>query len=34
MNLNVEMTQEIWIDGRQVDTVVLDKKWLEDNANG
>lgn len=34
MNLNVEMTQEIWIDGKQVDTVVLDKKWLEDNANG
>lgn len=28
------MTQEIWIDGKQVDTVVLDKKWLEDNANG
>lgn len=34
MNLNVAMTQEIWIDGKQVDTVVLDKKWLEDNANG
>ena len=34
MNLNVEMTQEVWIDGKQVDSVVVDKQRLKDNANG
>ena len=34
MNLNVAMKQEIWVDGKQVDEVVLDKKWLEDNTSG
>ena len=34
MNLNVAMTQEVWIDGKQVDSVVVDKQRLKDNANG
>lgn len=29
MNLNVQMLQEIWIDGKQVDSVVVDKSWLK-----
>lgn len=34
MNLNVEMTQEIWVDGKQVDSVVVDKSWLKYTMNG
>lgn len=34
MNLNVELLQEIWVDWKQVDSVMIDKKYLKDNANG
>ena len=34
MNLNVSMLQEIWVDGKQVDSVVVDKSWIKDNAVG
>ena len=34
MNLNVEMLQEVWVDGKQVDSVVVDKTRLKDSANG
>lgn len=34
MNLNVAMKQEIWVDGRQVDEVIIDKEWLKNNAVG
>jgi hypothetical protein len=32
MNLNAELVQEIWVDGKQVDTVTVDKTWLQDSA--
>jgi hypothetical protein len=32
MNLNVAMKQEIWVDGKQVDEVIIDKEWLKNNA--
>lgn len=34
MNLNVAMKQEIWVDGKQVDEVIVDKEWLKNNAVG
>lgn len=34
MNLNAELIQEIWVDGKQVDAVTVDKTWLQDSANG
>ena len=34
MNLNAELIQEIWVDGKQVDTVTVDKTWLTDSAVG
>ena len=34
MNLNAELLQEIWVDGKQVDSVVVDKTWLQDTAVG
>ena len=32
MNLNAQLIQEIWIDGKQVDTVTVDKTRLQDTA--
>lgn len=32
MNLNAELIQEIWVDGKQVDRVIVDKSWLQDSA--
>ena len=32
INLNTELIQEIWVDGRKVDSVVINKSWLKDNA--
>ena len=32
MNLNVAMKQEIWVDGKQVDEVIIDKEWIKNNA--
>jgi hypothetical protein len=32
MNLNVAMKQEIWVDGKQVDEVIVDKSRIKDNA--
>jgi hypothetical protein len=34
MNLNAELIQEIWVDGKQVDSVVVDKSYLNDTAVG
>ena len=34
MNLNVALKQEIWVDGKQVDEVIVDKEWLKNNAVG
>ena len=34
MNLNAELLQEIWVDGKQVDSVVVDKTRLQDTAVG
>lgn len=34
MNLNVAMKQEIWVDGKQVDEVIVDKTRIKDNAVG
>lgn len=34
MNLNAELVQEIWVDGKQVDTVTVDKTRLTDSAVG
>ena len=34
VNLNVDMLQEIWIDWRKVDEVIVDKSYLKDNAVG
>ena len=28
------MKQEIWVDGKQVDEVIVDKEWLKNNAVG
>jgi hypothetical protein len=32
MNLNVAMKQEIWVDGKQVDEVIVDKSRIKDNS--
>jgi hypothetical protein len=34
MNLNVALKQEIWVDGKQVDEVIVDKTRIKDNAVG
>jgi hypothetical protein len=34
INANAEVTQEIWIDGSQIDSTIIDKSYLPDKNVG